>query len=106
MPCLDSYCNRMDFFVLAICYTPMNIIAYTCCYFMLDTKDPGHSNEYATHSFYGCIQCIIGYISGYFSARWLYNNIHHQRPRTEPVEEIPLLPINPSAADTEEALPA
>jgi hypothetical protein len=98
----------MDFVVLTICYTPMIIIAYTCCYFMLDHRNPGHSSEYATHSFYGCIQCIIGYTSGYFSARWLYNknNANNQNPRTEPVEEIPLLPINPIAADTEEALPA
>ena len=96
------YCNSTDFFVLILCYTPVSIIAYICSYFMLENKDPGHEREYATHTLYGCLQCTIGYVSGYFSARWIY--AANQPPRNrEPVEEIPLLPLNPIAADTEEA---
>ena len=74
---------------------------------MLVNMHPDHAHEYAEFSIYGCIQCTMGYISGYFTARWIYyNRASGTRSRIKPIEEIPLITPPPLVADTEEALQA
>ncbi len=130
MQCLSKYVNKIDLAIILLCYTPACMVAYACCYLMLVHAHPDDKHEYIKLSAYGCLQSIIGYTSGYFTARWFHCRHLLQYPNVyaaqsmggeaftnhRPVEEIPLLSLAapppatissaPPVGDTEEALEA
>jgi hypothetical protein len=125
MQCPSPFVNKTDIAVVLMCYTPMCIAVYACCYAMLAQMHPGETKGYTALSVYGCMQSVIGYTSGYFTARWIYYSQHHHQPplrnstagdhhpqpeqKRADEEEHPLLPLStahPPAVDIEEALAA
>ena len=119
MTCITYYVNRIDAIAILACYTPASIVTYACCYIMLAQMHPNDLHQYATFTLYGCMQCIFGFTSGYYTAKWIYcihkpDRSNTKQSKLRPVEEIPLLAIAPTepitppppVADTEEALTA
>ena len=105
MKCVIPCLGTLDIAIAAVltCYIPLSTITYGFCYLMLISMHPEHAREYAEFSIYGCIQCTMGYISGYFTARWIYlNRASSTRSKIKPVEEIPLITPPPLVADIEE----
>ena len=104
MKCAIPCVGTIDAAAVLVCYIPLSVITYGCCYLMLISVHPQHSREYAEFSIYGCLQCTMGYISWYCTARWIYyNNASSCRFKNKPTEQIPLITPLPLVADSEEA---
>ena len=113
---MKYYVSKMDAIVILACYTPVSLLAYACSYIMLAQMHPDDLHEYATFAMYGCMQCIFGFTSGYYTAKWIYFRHKPERhssmqSKLRPVEETPQLAIAPTepitppppVADTGEA---
>ena len=77
------------------------------------THYQGLISEYATFATYGWVWCVLGYMSGYYSSKWIcYNhtsdrNMSNMQTKPRPIEEFPCWshPL-PPVSDIEEALQA
>jgi hypothetical protein len=106
--CAIPCANKIDIGTIFVCYIPISAIVYACCYLMLNNMYPTQEHEHATFVLYGCIQCGIGFITGYCTARWIYYRYNgRQRLKTSEVEATPLLvtPLPPSADIEEDETP-
>jgi hypothetical protein len=96
--------NKTDALVFIVCVCPLTALVYTCSYYLLLRLHP-NGYEFATLVLYGFVQFLLGYISGYCTAKNIYS-VAIGASNALLVEESPLLPIvnttPPPFADNEE----
>jgi hypothetical protein len=97
--------NKTDALVFIVCVCPLTALVYTCSYYLLLRLHP-NGYEFATLVLYGFFQFLLGYISGYCTAKNIYSTAVGAGNALLLVEESPLLPIvnttPPPFADNEE----
>ncbi len=74
--CMALYGNmcasKADAIVFIACVCPLSALVYASCYYLLLRLHP-NEYEYAILAIYGFLQFILGYISGYYTAKTLYS---------------------------------